>query len=119
MASAQAPPNRPVWMIVLALAMALFASATLVVGLLTMRDPKEVARLTLQDVAMTPSQEEVARKIAKIDDAIIDRHRMAIGVNAGFSIVFGLWTLYATAAVLARDRNGRMLALVTAVVGTA
>jgi hypothetical protein len=119
MASAQAPTNRPVWLIVLALAMLLFGSLTLVEGLLTIRDPKALARLTLRDVAMTASQEEVVRRIAAIDDAIIARHRTALRLNAGFSIAFGLWTLYATAAVLSRDRNGRMLALTTAVLGTA
>ena len=117
MASAQAPSNRPVWLVVLALAMLLFGSLTLVEGLLTIRDPKALARLTLRDVAMTPSQEEVVRKIATIDDGIIARHRSALRLNAGFSIGFGLWTLYATAAVLSRDRNGRRLALMTAVLG--
>jgi hypothetical protein len=119
MASAQPPSNRPVWSIVLALAMALFGSLTLVEGLLTIRDPKAMARMTLRDVAMTPSQEEVARKIATIGDATMARHRTAVRLHGGFSIVFGLWTLYATAAVLSRDRNGRMLALATAVLGTA
>jgi len=119
MASAQAPSNRPVWLIVLALAMALFGSLTLVEGLITIRDPKALARMTLRDVAMTPSQEEVARKIDTIGDAIMARHRTAVRMHGGFSIVFGLWTLYATAAVLSRDRNGRMLALATAVLGTA
>lgn len=119
MASAQAPTNRPVWLIVLALAMLLFGSLTLVEGLLTIRDPKALARMTLRNVAMTPTQEEVVRRIATIDDAIIDRHRTALRLNAGFSIAFGLWTLYATAAVLSRDRNGRILALATAVLGTA
>lgn len=119
MATAQAPSNRPVWLIVLALAMALFGSLTLVEGLITIRDPKAMARMTLRDVAMTPSQEEVARKIATIGDAIMARHRTGVRLHGGFSIVFGLWTLYATAAVLSRDRNGRMLALATAVLGTA
>ncbi len=119
MASAQAPSNRPVWLIVLALAMGLFGSLTLVEGLMTLRDPKAMTRMTLRDVAMTPSQEEVARKIATIGDAIMARHRTAVRLHGGFSIVFGLWTLYATAAVLSRDRNGRVLALATAVVGTA
>jgi len=117
MASAQAPINRPVWLIVLALAMLLFGTLTLVEGLLTIRDPKALARLTLRDVAMTPDQEELVRRIATIDDAIIARHRTALRLNAGVSIAFGLWTLYATAAVLSRDRNGRMLALTTAVLG--
>jgi hypothetical protein len=99
--------------------MLLFGSVTLVEGLLTVRDPKALARLTLRDVAMTASQEEVVRRIATIDDAIIARHLTALRLNAGFSIAFGLWTLYATAAVLSRDRNGRTLALTAAVLGTA
>src|SRR5688572_981298 len=119
MARAEAPTNRPVWLIVLALAMLLFGSLTLVEGLLTIRDPNALARLTLRDVAMTAKQEEVVRKIDTIVDAIITRHRTALRLNAGFSIAFGLWTLYATAAVLSRDRHGRMLALATAVLGTA
>ena len=69
MATAQAPSKRPVWLIVLALAMALFGSLTLVEGLITIRDPKAMARMTLRDVAMTPSQAEVAHTIASNADA--------------------------------------------------
>jgi len=119
MASAQAPTNRPVWLIVLALAMLLVGTLTLLEGLLVIRDPQVLARLTPRDVAMTPSQEEADRRTIAINDAIIARHRTALRFDAGFSIAFGMWTLYATAAVLSRDRNGRVLALATAALGTA
>ena len=39
---------------------------------------------------------------------------MALRADAIASIAFGLFTLYAVAAVLSRDRNGRRLALLTA-----
>ena len=40
-------------------------------------------------------------------------------IDAVASIAFGLFTLYAVAAVLSRDRNGRRLALLTALFGIA
>jgi hypothetical protein len=119
MAPAQSPTHRPVWLIVLAFAMLLFGGVTLVEGLVTIRDPKALTRMTLRDVAMTASQEAVLRKLAAIEGDVMARHRVALRLSAGFSIGFGLWTLYATAAVLSRDRNGRVLSLVTAVVAIA
>jgi hypothetical protein len=119
LAAAQPPTHRPVWLIVLALAMLLFGGLTLIEGLLTIRDPKALSRLTPRDVALTSSQEEIVRKIAAINAGVIDRHQGALRLKAAFGIVFGLWTLYATAAVLSRDRHGRVLALTTAVLGTA
>jgi len=48
---------------------------------------------------------------------IHERHRVGLRVDAIASIALGLFTLYAVAAVLSRDRNGRRLALLTAVLG--
>jgi hypothetical protein len=68
-------------------------------------------------VARPPAAEEAARKLEPILDSIVERHRTALRVAAIASIAFGLFTLYAVAAVLSRDRNGRRLALLTAAFG--
>lgn len=119
MLRAQTPTHRPVWMVVLAATMLLSGGLTLVGGLLMIRDPRAVARHTVGNVARAPAAEEAVRKLEPILDEIVDRHRTALRVDAIVSIAFGLFTLYAVAAVLSRDRNGRRLALLTAVLGIA
>jgi len=115
MLRAQPPTHRPVWMVVLAATMLLSGGMTLVGGLLAIRDPG--ARNALRNVPRPPAAEEAARKLEPILDSVVDRHRVALRVDSIASIAFGLFTLYAVAAVLSRDRNGRRLALLTAVFG--
>jgi hypothetical protein len=117
MLPAQAPTHRPLWMLVLAGTMLLYGGVTLVGGLLMLRDPRIVARQPIGNVARTPSAEESVRKLEPILHAIVDRHRTALRGYGAASIVFGLFTLYAVAAVLSRDRNGRRLALTMATLG--
>jgi len=117
MLRAQPPTHRPVWMILLAATMLLFGGMTLVGGLLVIRDPATVAHHTIRSAPRPPAVEEAARKVEIVLDAIVARHRVALRLDAIVSIAFGLFTLYAVAAVLSRDRNGRLLALLTAVFG--
>ena len=73
------------------------------------------SRNAIRNVARPPAAEEAARKLEPILDG--DRRPPPGGVARRTpiaSIAFGLFTLYAVAAVLSRDRNGRRLALLTA-----
>ena len=117
MPRAQPPTHRPVWLIVLAATMLLFGGMTLVGGLLVIRDPATVAHHTIRAAPRPPAAEEAARKVEVVLDAIVARHRVALRLDAIASIAFGMFTLYAVAAVLSRDRNGRLLAVLTAVLG--
>jgi len=117
MLRAQAPTHRPVWMIVLAATMLLHGGFTLVAGLLMIRDPGAVARQVVPNVPRPPEAEAAVRQLEPIMDAIIARHRAALRVDAIASLVYGLFTLYAVAAVLSRDRHGRLMAVLTAVFG--
>jgi len=104
-------------MLLLAATMMLFGGQTFIEGLLPVRDPKAIVRLVGNTQVRTPLEEESQRKLEPIRDAIVDRHRLALRVDAWASIGLGAFVLYAAAAALARDRNGRRLALVTAVLG--
>jgi hypothetical protein len=106
-------------MVVLAATMLLYGGLTLVGGLLMVRDPKAVTRHTIRNVARAPVVDEAVSKLEPILDRIVDSHKVALRIDAVASIVFGLFTLYAVAAVLSRDRNGRRLAVLTAVFGIA
>ena len=115
----QSPTHRPLWMVVLAATMLLFGGQTLIEGLLTVRDPKAIVRLATLSQTRTPLEDEAQRKLEPIRDAIVDRHRAALRADAVASIGLGLFVLYAAAAVLSRDPNGRRLALLTASGGIA
>jgi hypothetical protein len=106
-------------MVVLAATMLMYGGLTLVQGLLMIRDPRTVGQHTIRNVARTPAAEESVRKLEPILDGIVDRHRTALRIDAVAKIGFGLFMLYTVAAVLSRDRNGRRLALLTAVFGIA
>ena len=117
MLRAQPPTHRPIWMVVLAATMLLSGGLTLVGGLLMVRDPLSVELRALHSVASAPAPEEALKKVEPILREIHERHRVGLRVDAIASIALGLFTLYAVAAVLSRDRNGRRLALLTAVFG--
>jgi hypothetical protein len=119
MSRAQPPTHRPLWIVVLAATMMLFGGQTFIEGLLTVRDPKAIVRLVGNTQVRTPLEEEAQRKLEPIRDAIVARHRLALRIDAVASIGLGLFVLYAAAAALSRDRNGRRLALLTAGFGFA
>jgi hypothetical protein len=102
-------------MVVLAGTMLLFGGGTLVGGLMTVRDPQ--ARNAIRNVPRPPAAEEAVRKLEPILEEVVNRHRAALRADAVVSIGFGVFTLYAVAAILSRDRNGRRLALLTAIGG--
>ena len=108
------PTHRPTWMVVLGVTMLMFGGETLVEGLLKVRDPKALVRQVSRSQVRAPLEEEALAKLEPIRDAIVDRHRVSLKVDAIASIVLGLFVLYAAAAVLSRDRNGRALALISA-----
>jgi hypothetical protein len=104
-------------MLVLAATMLLYGGWTLVGGMLLLRDPAAMARHKIPNVPRAPAAQEAVRAFEPALDAIVARHQVGLRVDAVASIVFGLLTLYAVAAVLSRDRHGRLLALLTAVCG--
>ena len=104
-------------MLALAATMLLFGGQALIEGLLTVRDPKKMVRLVSHSQARTPLEEASQRKLEPIQDAIVARNRTALRVDAVASIVLGSFVLYAAAAALVRDRNGRRLALFAAAFG--
>ena len=93
--------------------MLLYGGATLITGLFIIRDPKQMATIANRQrtSGRSPIAPEVARQLEAIDHAILDRHRLGVRANAGASIAYGLFTLYAVAAILSRDRHGRALAI--------
>lgn len=117
MLRAQPPTHRPIWLIMLGATMLLFGGKTLVQGLLMIRDPGTIGRHAIPNVARPPEVEESVRKLEPVLDEIVARHRLALRVDAIASTAFGLFTLYAVAAVLSRDRHGRLLALLTGIFG--
>jgi len=104
-------------MVVLAATMLLSGGLTLVSGLLLVRDPRAAVRHTIHNVPRTPAVEEAVRKLEPILDGIVERHRTGLRIDAIAMVGFGLFTLYAVAAVLSRDRNRLRLAVLTAVFG--
>ena len=104
MLRAQPPTHRPAWMVVLAATMLLSGGLALVGGLLTVRDHRVVTRHAIPNVARTPAVDEKIRKLEPILDAIADRRRVGIRIDAVVSIAFGGFALYAVAAVLSGKR---------------
>jgi hypothetical protein len=106
-------------MVVLAATMLLYGGRTLVEGLRVLRDPQALTRDIIPNVARSPAVDQAVDKLKPILDGIFARHRLGLRIDGVASIAYGLFTLFAVAAVLSRDRNGRRLALLTAVLGIA
>ncbi len=118
-AQAQAPGHRPPWVTMMASMMLLYGGMTLVSALFTLREPKAAAVVAIENVAQSSNKPELQRELDAINDAIVAQYRQAIRAGALISICVALFTLYAVAAILSRDRHGRLLALCTAVLGIA
>ena len=91
--------------------MLLAGGYSLVAGLLKLRDPSLVLAVGMTDVASTESALTLKKELVEARAAVIAPHRRAIQVEAVASILLALLALYATAAVLSRDRHGRKLVL--------
>ncbi len=115
--SAQPPPVRPTWVVVLASIMLLAGGYSLVAGLLKVRDPSIVFTVATNDAAGSDAQLQLNRELAAARAAAVAPHRMWVRTEAVFEILLALFTLYATAAVLSRDRNGRALTLAVGTLG--
>jgi hypothetical protein len=111
------PSHRPTWVLVLSCAMMLHGGFTLVGGLLTVRDPKAVVAVAARSAARGSVEADLADRLIAVDESVLDRHLGGVRATAGAGIVFGLYTLYAVAAILSRDRRGRTLALGVAALG--
>jgi hypothetical protein len=119
MTQAKAPRSRPTWMTVMAVMMLLYSGRMLVVGLFTLRDPKALAVMAIEELTPTSSEPEVTQRLEGLNDEILAQHRQAVRAGALISIGVALFTLYAVAAILSRDRHGRTLALCTGWLGIA
>jgi len=118
---AQPPATRPTWVTILGAMMLLACGSSLVSGLLKLSDPgvvlpaKTPERGAAQDAAALPVLDADLRlKLAAAQSATLSGHRTAVRIEALIEVALALFGLYATAAVMAGDRHGRRLALLTA-----
>lgn len=91
----------------------------MVAGLLKLRDPAVVLTVGTNDTLGSDAQVELSRRLAAARAAAVLPHKNTVRAEAVFEILLALFTLYATAAILARDRNGRALALGVGALGIA
>ncbi|MBC8133522.1 MAG: hypothetical protein H7X95_11125 [Deltaproteobacteria bacterium] len=108
---AQVPTYRPTWVLIMASVMLLAGGYSLVAGLLKLRDPSIVLTVGNSDAAGSDTDVQLNRQLAAARAAAVAPHRGTVRLEAVFEIVLALFTLYATAAVMLRDPNGRALAL--------
>jgi len=109
---AQAPSSRPTWVLVLGSMMLLASGYSLISGLLKLRDPGVVLTIVKVD-GTAGSAEEVAirHELSALRTTTLQPHRAAIRAEAAAEVFLSLFALYATAAVLSRDRHGRALVM--------
>jgi hypothetical protein len=119
MTQAQAPRQRPTWVTLMASMMLLYGGMTLVSALFTLREPRAAAVVAIENVAQSSTQPELQQKLDGINGVILARYRSTIRTGAFISICVALYTLYAVAAILSRDRHGRLLALGVGGIGIA
>ncbi|HEY8926748.1 MAG TPA: hypothetical protein VIU64_20335 [Polyangia bacterium] len=109
---AQAPSSRPTWVLLLGSMMLLAGGYSLISGMLKLRDPGVVLTIVKVD-GTAGSAEEVAirHELSVLRTATLQPHRAAIRAEAVAEVLLSLFALYATAAVLSRDRHGRALVM--------
>jgi hypothetical protein len=109
---AQPPTSRPVWVLVLGSMMLLASGYSLISGVLKLRDPAVVLTMVMTDDGVGSDAEmQLNRQLTALRVATMQPHRTAIRAEAVAEVALALFALYATAAVLSRDRHGRALAL--------
>lgn len=116
---AQPPTHRPTWVLVLSSVMLLAGGYSLVAALLKVRDPLVVLKVANSEGVESDAEHKLNRQLAAAQAEAVRPHRAIVRVEAAFEILLALFTLYATAAVLARDRHGRKLTLTVGALGIA
>ncbi|MEO5767013.1 MAG: hypothetical protein ABIS92_01555 [Polyangia bacterium] len=116
---AQPPTYRPTWVLVMASVMLMAGGYSLVAGLLKLRDPSIVLTVANSDPSGSDADVQLNRQLLAARAAAVAPHRNMVRAEALFEVGLALFTLYATAAVLLRDRNGRALTLGVGALGIA
>jgi len=117
---AQPPATRPTWVSVLGAMMLLASGTSLVSGLLKLSDPgmvlpaKTPERGAAGPATLPALDTELTVKLAAAQSATLRGHRTAVRIEALVEVALALFSLYATAAVMAGDRHGRRLSLLSA-----
>jgi len=102
--------------------MLLASGSSLVSGLLKLSDPGVVLPVKAPDrgafdgaAAGLPALDlDLSAKLAAAQSATLRGHRTAVRIEAVVEVALALFGLYATAAVMAGDRHGRRLSLLSA-----
>lgn len=97
--------------------MLLAGGYSLVWGLLKLRDPTVMLSIGIPDVAGSDAEVQLNRRLAAARTAAVLPHLSTVRAEAAAEVALALFTLYATAAILSRDRHGRALALGVGVLG--
>src|SRR6185312_4694531 len=110
-------PRRPVWLSVMSSAMLVYAGMSLVDALSLLRQPQAATAAAIEDVARASGQIEPARRLAAISQAVAAAHPVALRVEAGAAAAVALLTLFAVAAIFARDHRARRATVAAGWVG--
>jgi hypothetical protein len=94
--------------------MLLASGYSLVLGMLKLRDPGVVLAIVANNPSTTDTEIDLGRRLAAVRLATVGPHRTAVRMEAASEVLLSLFGLYATAAVLSRDRHGRLLSLLMA-----
>ena len=108
-----APTHRPPWFLILSSITLIYGGLLLVSGLVALRNPAAAAKYPMAR-PLAPEEEALAKELAAFNDEFVIRHAGVIRGRAVASSLLALLMLYAAAAALARDRNGRTATLVAA-----
>jgi hypothetical protein len=114
----KAPLSRPFWLVLLSSLTMIYGGFLLISNLDTLRDPQAAAHVPLSR-ALTPPEEVVARRLADVNTQVVERHRGTLRGHAAAGLPVALAMLFAAAATLSRDRNGRTVTLAAAWLGIA
>jgi hypothetical protein len=100
-------PRRPVWLTVMTSAMLVYAGMSLVDALSLLRHPQAPTAAAIEEVARSSGQIDAAHRLAAVSSATVAAHPVALRLDAGGSALVALLTLFAVAAIFARDRRAR------------
>jgi hypothetical protein len=106
----RSPDHRPLWLVVLSSLTLIYGGVLLVLSLDALREPQAAPHFHASR-AMTPAEEEIARRLVDVGVRVANAHARAIRGNAAASVPVALLMLLAAAATMSRDRRGRQVAL--------